>query len=224
MTGPNGAAPGSEDRAPTELELLLPFHAAGTLNARDARRVEEALARDPALARQYAAIQEEFAETILLNESLGAPSARPMQKLFAAIDAEPRRAAAPSLSARIAGVFAGLSPRALAAAGVVALLAIVLQAGIIGTLMMERPAALRTASSQTPAAAGPVALIRFAPDADIAAITAFLDAYRAAIIDGPRAGMFRVRFGDAALPEQEAAQLLARVRQEKVVGLAVAAD
>ncbi len=32
------------DREPTEIEALLPFHAAGTLNLRDARRVDEALA------------------------------------------------------------------------------------------------------------------------------------------------------------------------------------
>ncbi len=76
---------------PSEIEMLLPWHAAGTLNARDARRVEEALARDPDLARQYAVIREEYAETIHLNESLGAPSARAMQKLFAAIDGEPAR-------------------------------------------------------------------------------------------------------------------------------------
>jgi len=32
------------DEEPGEIEMLLPWHAAGTLNARDARRVEEALA------------------------------------------------------------------------------------------------------------------------------------------------------------------------------------
>src|SRR3954471_9205751 len=78
-------------REPSDIEMLLPWYAAGTLNARDARRVEEALARDPDLARQYAVIREEYAETIGLNESLGAPSVRAMQKLFAAIDAEPGR-------------------------------------------------------------------------------------------------------------------------------------
>ncbi len=79
------------EQEPSEIEMLLPWHAAGTLNARDARRVEEALARDPALAGQYAAIRGEYEETIHLNESLGAPSARAMQKLFTAID---RRACA----------------------------------------------------------------------------------------------------------------------------------
>jgi hypothetical protein len=79
------------EQEPGETEMLLPWHAAGTLNARDARRVDEALFRDRGLARQYAVIRREYAETIDLNESLGAPSARAMQKLFAAIDAEPAR-------------------------------------------------------------------------------------------------------------------------------------
>src|SRR6476620_1853321 len=93
------------DQEPSEIEMLLPFHAAGTLNARDARRVDEALAADPDLARQYAVIREEYAETIGLNESQGAPSVRAMQKLFAAIDAEPRRQPQFQfgLSARISG-------------------------------------------------------------------------------------------------------------------------
>ena len=69
----------------------MPWHAAGTLNARDTRRVEEALARDPDLARQYAVVRDELAETIHLNEDLGAPSAKAMQRLFAAIDKEPAR-------------------------------------------------------------------------------------------------------------------------------------
>ena len=104
------------EQEPSEIEMLLPFHAVGTLNARDARRVDEALARDPELARQYAVIREEYAETIHLNEGLGAPSAGAMQKLFAAIDAEPARQPSASLnfSARFSGFFAKLSPRTLA--------------------------------------------------------------------------------------------------------------
>jgi len=106
------------EQEPSEIELLLPWHAAGTLNARDTRRVEEALARDPELARQYAVIREEYAGTIDLNESLGAPSVRAMQKLFAAIDAEPVRR--PGGSLNMAARFAGFLLEPLAAhAGVV---------------------------------------------------------------------------------------------------------
>jgi hypothetical protein len=78
-----------------EIEALLPWHAAGTLSRRDTDRVEQALADDCELARRYDLVRQELAETIHLNETLGVPSARAMEKLFAAIDAEgagaPRR-------------------------------------------------------------------------------------------------------------------------------------
>ena len=41
-----------DPREPGDVEALLPWYAAGTLNARDARRVADALDRDPALARR----------------------------------------------------------------------------------------------------------------------------------------------------------------------------
>src|SRR3954462_12653219 len=115
---------------PSEIEMLLPWHAAGTLNARDARRVEEALARDGELARHYAVIREEYAETIHLNESLGAPSARAIQTLFAAIDAEPPRKSSGSrkFSARVSAFFSSLSPRTLAWSAGLGALALLVQA------------------------------------------------------------------------------------------------
>ena len=220
------------EQEPSEIEMLLPWHAAGTLNPRDARRVEEALARDPELARQYAAIREEYAETIDLNESLGAPSARAMRKLFAAIDAEP--ASRPSLSrgiwTRIAGFFASLSPRTLAWSSSLGALVLVLQAGVIGTLVKNQPASFQTASLSMDepvtrslgAEAPPRALVRFAPDARIADITALLDRYQAAIID-TRGGMFRLQFGSKAMAKDQIAGLMSRLQSEKIVGLAVAA-
>ena len=78
-----------------EIEALLPWHAAGTLSRRDADRVEQALADDCELARRYALVRQELVDTIHLNETLGIPSARAAEKLFATIDAEeagaPRR-------------------------------------------------------------------------------------------------------------------------------------
>ena len=52
---------------------------------------EKALASDRELLRRFNLAREELNETIHLNETLGAPSARAMEKLFAAIDAEPVR-------------------------------------------------------------------------------------------------------------------------------------
>jgi anti-sigma-K factor RskA len=219
------------EQEPSEEELLLPWHAAGTLNARDARRVDDALARDPELARQYAAIREEYAETIDLNESLGAPSARAMQKLFAAIDSEPagKPSLSRSISTRIAGFFASLSPRTLAWSSSLAALVLVLQAGVIGTLVTNQPGSFQTASLSTDepvtrslgVEAPPRALVRFAPDARVADITALLDRYQAAIID-TRGGMFRLQFGGKAMAKDQIAGLMSRLQSEKIITLAVA--
>jgi anti-sigma-K factor RskA len=76
-----------------EIEALLPWYAAGTLSRREADLVEQALASDNELARRYDVVRQELADTIHLNEMLGAPSPRAMEKLFAAIDTE--EAAAP---------------------------------------------------------------------------------------------------------------------------------
>ena len=74
-----------------ELEALLPWYAAGTLSRSDADRVEQALAADRELAQRYEDICKELVETIYLNETLGEPSPRAAEKLFAAIDAEEGR-------------------------------------------------------------------------------------------------------------------------------------
>jgi len=238
------------EQEPSEIEMLLPWHAAGTLNARDARRVDEALARDPELAKQYAVIQEEYAETIHLNESLGAPSARAMQKLFAAIDGEPARKPSMSLniSARIAGFFAKLSPRTLAWSASLGALALLLQAGVIGAVLMKKQnASFQTASLSTDARspnapspsvsspsapitralgpeAPPRALVRFTPDARVADITALLDNYQASIIDGAKGGLFRLQFANRAMGREEFASLMRKLQNEKIVSLAVDAQ
>jgi hypothetical protein len=220
------------EQEPSEIEALLPWHAAGTLSARDAKRVEEALARDPALAKQYAAIQEEYAETIGLNESLGAPSARAMTKLFAAIDGEPARkpSMSSSLAAGISGFFASLSPRTLAWSASLGGLALVLQAGVIGAVLVnnQQPGTFQTASlsmnepiTRSLGPEAPRALVRFAPEARVADITTLLDSYQASIVDA-HGGMFRLQFGTKAMSKDEIAGLMNRLKSEKIVNLAVA--
>jgi hypothetical protein len=222
------------EQEPSEIEMLLPWYAAGTLNARDARRVEEALAVDPELAKQYAVIREEYAETIDLNESLGAPSARAMRKLFAAIDAEPVRQPSTSLNlaARVSGFFASLSPRTLAWSTSLGALALLLQAGVIGAVLMKnQTATYQTASlsmnepitRDLGAGTPPRALVRFTPEARVADITALLENYQASIIEGAKGGLFRLQFGNKAMTKDQAASLLSRLQGEKIVSLAVPA-
>ena len=156
-----------------ELESLLPWHATGTLNRRDAERVEQALAGDRELARHYELVREELAETIHLNETLGAPSARAMEKLFAAIDAEearsPRRRRSADLGQRLSEFLSGFTPRTLAWSAVAAVLAIVAQAAIIAGVLWKEdsiPGGIRLASTVSK---GSFAVVRFAPQATAAA-------------------------------------------------------
>jgi len=222
------------DQEPSEIEMLLPFHAAGTLNARDTRRVDEALASDPELARQYAVIQEEYAETIHLNESLGAPSVRAMQKLFTAIDGEPVRkpSASTNLSARVSEFFAKLSPRTLAWSASLGAMALLLQAGVIGAVLMKNQTKFETASLSLNQTAAPLtrdlaasvpprALVRFNPDARMSDINKLLENYQASIVDGAKGGMFRLQLGNRALGKDEVSSLMSKLQGEKIVELAV---
>jgi hypothetical protein len=109
--------------------------------------------------------------------------------------------------------------------------ALLLQAGLIGAVLMKnQPATFQTASlsmnEPVTRALGPEAppraLVRFAPDARVADITALLDSYQASIVDGTKGGLFRLQFGSRAMPKDEVAALMNRLQNEKIVSLAVA--
>jgi hypothetical protein len=206
-----------------EIEELLPWHAAGTLSRRDAQRVEDALANDPELARRYALVREEFGETIHLNETLGAPSARALEKLFAKIDAEPERRQAVSLNlgSRIGEFFASLSPRTLAWSASAAAIAILLQAGLLADIMLkETKTGYETASAPTTdPGVGAFTLIRFAPQATSDDVTKFLEANKLSIAAGPMAGgLYKVRVAVTGIPKGELANIVKKLQQDKVVG------
>jgi hypothetical protein len=206
-----------------EIEELLPWHAAGTLSRRDAQRVEDALANDPELARRYALVREEFGETIHLNETLGAPSARPLEKLFAKIDTEPERRQAVSLNlgSRISAFFASLSPRTLAWSASAAAIAILLQAGLLADIMLkETKTGYETASAPTTdPGVGAFTLIRFAPQATSDDVTKFLEANKLSIAAGPMAGgLYKVRVAVTGIPKGELANIVKKLQQDKVVG------
>jgi anti-sigma factor RsiW len=212
------------DDEPGDIEVLLPWHAAGTLGARDRERVEAALANDPELARRYELVREELGQAIELNESLGAPSARAMQALFAKIDAEPARPAVVSvnLGVRIQEFFAALSPRTLAWSAGAAALAILLQAGVIAGIMLKEKTTggYETAAAPKSAAGdGAYALIRFQPQVTAADVTKFLETNKLSIADGPSAGgLYRVRIAAKGTPKADLERILKTLQDDKVVG------
>jgi hypothetical protein len=213
-----------------EIEAMLPWFAAGTLSRRDAARVEAALKSDPVLSQRFELVREELGETIRLNEDLGAPSSRALKSLFQKIDAEaPRQSAASfDLAGRVSSFIASFSPRTLAYAGAVAVLAIVLQAGVITSLVSDRggDANYKTVSVEPgqKSEPGAFALIRFAPNATAADITKFLEDSKAVVVDGPKAGMYRVRVAVTGIPKEELARIVKQMQDNKAVGFAAPAQ
>jgi hypothetical protein len=203
-----------------EIEAMLPWFAAGTLSRRDAARVEAALKSDAELSQRFELVREELGETIRLNEDLGAPSSRALKSLFEKIDAEAPRQSAVSfnLVGRISEFVASFSPRTLAYAGAVAALALVLQAGVITSLVTDRGDANYRTVSVDPGQ-GAFALVRFAPNATAADITKFLEDNKAVVVDGPKAGMYRIRLAVTGLPKEELARIIKQMQENKSVSV-----
>jgi anti-sigma-K factor RskA len=211
---------------PTELEALLPWYAAGTLRRRDRLRVDDALRDDPDLAYHVGLVREELAETICLNESLGAPSARAMDRLMAAIDEETtaarQRASARAVAGRFGSFIAGFSPRTLAVAASFAVAAIALQAFVLIGMVTKSPGPTQTAELNNAAQGrGTFAMVRFAREASAAEITRFLENYQATLVDGPKpGGVYRVRIAMKSMAKEEFARIVGRMRQERIVEFA----
>jgi hypothetical protein len=228
-----------------DIEELLPWHAAGALSRRDAQRVEKALARDLELARQFELVREELTETIVVNETLGAPSARAMNKLMAAIEVEAGPASKTvsrvSFGEWLNEKFSVFSARKLAYAATLGAVIIVAQAGVLTSLYVgDRTTGINDSAPLTrsvdtgpystasrPSAAttgGSFVMVKFVPGATSAEVTRFLDLHRLAIVDGPRAdGIYRVRVSPKPLAQDEVTRLAARMRENSaVIGFAVA--
>lgn len=217
-----------------EIESLLPWHAAGTLSRRDAQRVEEALRADTELARRYALVREEFGETIHLNETLGAPSARAMDRLLAGIEKEsgPARQAKVrfSFSTWLTEQFSGFSARKLAWAATAGAVAIVVQAGLLAGLYMNERSGPEYRSVQigpygtaaqppvTEVNAGTFAFIGFVPQATSADVTTLLAANDVVLVDGPRAGgLYRARLAPKPLSKDEVNAITNKLRANRAV-------
>src|SRR5262245_28337892 len=221
----------NEEPQPQEVEALLPWYAAGTLSRRDATRVEQALASDLELARQYDLVREERVETIYLNETLSAPSTRAMEKLFAAIDAEEVRAPCHSpwfdLGSRISQFLWSLTPRTLARSAMAAAVAILAQAAVIASVVVKEqggPSGLELASAPNE---GSYAVVRFAPQATANDITNFLGAYKAKVVDGPLnmgGPAYRVRLSETKLPKEEAGKIVRQMESESRIVDSIAAE
>jgi anti-sigma-K factor RskA len=224
MTNANKATPGE----PSDVELLLPWYAAGTLDPNEMREVEAALASDPEFAARYEWANAEFAEETAIGDAAGEPSPADIETVFAKIDAKPARRGQTTsgLSERIAEFLASLSPRTLGWSAMAAALAIVLQAAVLGGIAFHEktPGGYRTASvPQAAPADGSYVFMRFAPEATAADISTFLETNDLSIVNGPSGGqLYQVRVASKKLPDDELPRVIGRLQKDKVVGFIAA--
>ncbi len=206
-----------------EMETLLSWYATGTLDAARRKRVEEALSRWPELRESLRLVEEDRCETIALNEGLSAPTPDAWARILTATEAEPRRRTASGRLASLARVFglgAEPNPTRLAWIGAAAAIVILIQgAALLALVTSQSGASYQTATAKPQE--GAEILIAFAPDARIADISAFLQQRRGSIDEGPRGGMYRVRFGDRRLSKEETDALIKDLRASPIVRLAL---
>jgi len=215
---------------PSEIELLLPWYAAGTLDPRESQQVEAALANDPELASRYEWVRAELAQETHVSEAAGEPSGRDVKTLFAKIDALPAQKSRSSidLGARIAEFLASLSPRTLAWSAMAAALAIVLQAGFLaGFVLKEKnPGGYETASVPADVSGeGSYVLLRFQPKASAADVANFLETNKLSIVGGPSAGgLYRVRVAPTKLAKPDLTRIVSTLQDNKVIGFIAATE
>ena len=210
------------ERGRGEIEDLLPWYANGRISPADRRRVEAALAVDAELARRLELVREEMAETIAANEAIAPPASKGVDRLMAAIDAEPVRrtplvtAVKTGLMERIGEMLAALAPRRLAYAAAAIVAVVALQSVAITGLVGGRDAGggYQTASQGATTAAGPSLLVAFAPEAKIADVAGFLKRHGATVAEGPKAnGFFRLRLA----PGTDAARIAEAMKAEAAI-------
>jgi anti-sigma-K factor RskA len=194
-----------------EIEALLPWYVSGKLDAHARARVERYVKTHPEAKAHLALAREESDATITANEAIPAPGPQALDRLRASIAAAPRRqslgAAFGDLANRFSDWIAGLAPPQLALAAAVATLLVMLQAAAIGALVLERAGAptYQTAGGEQTTGETIELMVGFADTATIGDIAALLKRLDAVVVDGPRAGLYRLRLPDTGDEGRKAA-------------------
>ena len=209
-----------------EVEMLLPWYVARTLDAGDVARVERYIADHPDMQMQLDLVRDEQAEATLSNEMLGMPApdglARLRQSIAAEMPASAKLAVAgQSIWDEFKSLFSAPTPRGVQWAGMAAALLLLLQAGVIGGMMTSSSPS--GGGSTFEVAGGPkntsgTVVVRFASGATASAIADILADIDGQIIAGPKAGgLFTVRVaaGDGGKVDLKAA--IAKLKAAKGV-------
>lgn len=215
----------SRNMEASEVELLLPWYVSGKLDAADVMRVEAYLAEHPEMQLQVDLIREDMDVVVRANEVISPSPARALDRIMREIEATPQSQSTRSRAQQATrGVvqfveqwLGGVGPRRLAFATIAAAALIVLQAGLIGGLMLQgyRTGQTYVTASGEQGQRGTFVLVQFKPGAELSAVTAFLERYDAQVVSGPiSGGVFKLRMGDAPLDDNGRAALVKRIGGE----------
>ena len=194
-----------------EIEALLPWYVTGRLDAASRARVERYVKAHPEIGAHIALAREESDATVASNEAIRAPRPEALDRLRASIAAHPRRRSLPAMleqvSQRFADWLASLAPPQLALAAAAAALLVMLQAAAIGALVLERAGSptYQTAGGEQTVGEGSELLVGFTETATIGEITELLKRIDATLVDGPKAGLYRLRLAGKDEEESKAA-------------------
>jgi anti-sigma-K factor RskA len=194
-----------------EIEALLPWYVTGRLDARERARVDRYVREHPEVQAHLALAREESDATVASNQTIPAPGPQTLDRLRASIAAVPRRQSLGATFGQLANRFsdwiAGLAPPQLALAAAVAALLVMLEAAAIGALVLERAGAptYQTAGGEQSTGESIELLVGFADTATMGDIAALLKRLDAVVIDGPRAGLYRLRLPDSGEEGRKAA-------------------
>jgi hypothetical protein len=218
-----------------EIEALLPWYAAGTLEPGDMRRVEAWLSEHPDAAQNLALVREEQQAAIAAGEARGAPSAGALDRLMQALPDSPARGASTrAIRGNAAGwlsrLFGGAPGAGYRWAGAAAAVLILVQAAALGIVVTQQgPGGARyqaATGEDAGTAPGTRALVKFSDNATAAEISRFLDTAGVEIVGGPRpGGVYVVRVSPDTLNDAERdAKLKELLAAGKIITFAVPAE
>jgi anti-sigma factor RsiW len=175
---------------------LLPWYVTGKTSSAENAAIERMLSASPKLQAELAMARRERQVSLDGMQAVGGPSPDFLDKMMAQLDGArqlppiardtsgwaARESGAPGLVARLFGFAATPAVRLVAVA---ACLVIVIEGAAIVKLAGTGGGTYQTASAPDASAAGPQLIVRFQPDAGMAAIGAMLSDVDGGIVRGP---------------------------------------
>ena len=203
----------SRDRdEPQELELLLPFHVTGRLMPSDLDRVELYFRDHP---ERRLILDEERAAVVASNEAISIRRAHNFARVAAAISATRDQPVRRGVVSAIRRLFELPSTQSVRWASAIAAVVIIMQAAVIGTLVVTWSSRQFSTASGVSASREPgrFATIRFADGATASAIATLLAGLDVRVVDGPAGGgLFTIRIGPQGMSDAERDRAIASLK------------